>query len=310
MRARRQVVLPAAKIGLLFLGICICSCNALKRVEDDQLLLTDYEILADGEKISDPAINSLVLQKPNTKVLGFPLRLHLYNLAKKDPDSSFQNWLNKKEKRQKRLESLLSGKQVARLGESFLVKGYSEWLKNVGEAPVVIDSLQVEKTLGRLSNYYNTKGYFNNTGHFTIDSVGRKRAETRYNLDLGKPYVIDSLRYDIASPAIDSLYLLNRNNSLVKEGEQFNLDNFTQERERLTTVFRNSGIWNFQESSISYDIIRDTVRSREDQLMNVQLNIENLRSRQDSIAGGSKYRVHRMGNINADNLMTRKVRVE
>ncbi|WP_445385623.1 translocation and assembly module lipoprotein TamL [Robiginitalea sp. IMCC44478] len=298
MRARRQVVLPTAKIGLLFLGICMCSCNALKRVEDDQLLLSDYEILADGEKIGDPAINSLVIQKPNSRVLGFPLRLHLFNLAKKDPDSSFQNWLNKKEKRQQRLESLLSRKQVERLGESFLVKGYSEWLKNVGEPPVIIDSSKVEKTLGRLSNYYNTQGYFNNTGHFSIDSVGRKRAETRYSLDLGKPYIIDSLTQDIASAAIDSLYQLNRDNSLVREGEQFNLDNFTRERERLTTVFRNSGIWNFQESSISYDIIRDTVKTREDQQMNVELNIDNLRSRQDSAANGTEYRVHRMGNIN------------
>ncbi len=292
----RLETLPA-KIGLFLLGIGICSCNALKRVDDDQLLLTDYSILADGEKITDPDINSLVAQKPNSRIFGTPLRLHLYNLAKKDADSSYQAWLARKPERVERLEKLLSKKQVDRLGESFVVSGFSQWLKRVGEAPVVIDSARTDKSLQRLSAYYDTKGYFDNTGTYLVDSTGRQRAAVQYQLDLGNPYVVDTLSRKIDSPALDSLFQLHSRQSLVRQGEVFDLAKFTQERERLTALFRNSGVWNFQESSINYIILRDTM-NREDQEMEVELNIQNLRSRGDTLNAPTEYKIYHMGAVN------------
>jgi hypothetical protein len=68
-------------------------------------------------------------------VLGVPLKLHLYNLAKPNPDSAYQDWLFRKEGRYDRLAALLSEKQVERLGESFFVSGLSNGLKKrAGEA--------------------------------------------------------------------------------------------------------------------------------------------------------------------------------
>jgi hypothetical protein len=297
MKARRHVLNLPAKIGLFFVGLSFFSCNVLKRVESDQLLLTDYSIYADSTKVSDSDVNSLVSQKPNVKVLGVPLRLHLYNLAKVNPDSSYQDWLYRKDGRYDRLVKLLSEKQVERLGESFFVSGLSNGLKNAGEAPVVVDSSRTFKSLERLRAYYNTKGYFNNTGSTLVDTTGRQRAAVRYDIDLGKPYFIDSLSREIASPQIDSLYQLHRDASLVREGDQFDLALFTAERERLTDIFRNSGIWNFQESSITYDILRDTLLGRDDQSMEVELNIDNPRSRGESQEAGP-YRVHRIDSVN------------
>ena len=89
--------LNITKIGLLLLVIAITSCNAIKRVGDDELLLTKNLIYADSTKITDEDIHSLIFQKPNSTLLGYPLRLNLYNLAKKNPDSSYQAWLHKNE---------------------------------------------------------------------------------------------------------------------------------------------------------------------------------------------------------------------
>lgn len=288
-----------AKIGLLLLAVIISSCNALKRVDEDELLLTGNNIYANEQKVIDDDIHSLIVQKPNSTLLGYPLRLNLYNLAKKDPDSSFQAWLHKKEKREQRWANLLSQKQVNRLGESFLVKGYSEWLKNIGEAPVVIDTSRTRKSLQRLSAYYGSKGYFNNNTTFEIDSTKRKqRAEINYKITLGKPYVIDTVSKKIASVAIDSLYELNKEQSFIKKNKQFDLIDFNNERERLTALFRNSGVYNFQESSITYDILRDTTAGRDDQKMSVELNIENIRLRGDSTLTTGAYKVHRFDKIN------------
>lgn len=289
----------AAKIGIFLLIALLSSCNTLKRVGENELLLTKNTILVDGEKVLDEDIKSLIVQEPNTRVLGYPLRLNLYNLAKKNPDSTFRVWLNKKPGREERLAKLLSQKQVEALGESFLVKGYSEWLKKIGEAPVVIDTSRARKTLQRLNSFYGSKGYFNNSTTYEIREEKRKqRAAIDYKVTLGKAYFIDSLSRNIASPAIDSLYQLTREKSFIKEKKQFDLADFNKERQRLTELFRNSGVYNFQESSITYDILRDTTEVRDDQKMNVELNIDNLRKRSNTAITTSEYKVFSFDKIN------------
>ncbi|MCK5441544.1 MAG: BamA/TamA family outer membrane protein [Maribacter sp.] len=290
---------PWAKISLLFLAILFSSCNTLRRVGENELLLNKNAIYADDQKVTNEDIHSLIVQKPNSTLLGYPLRLNLYNLAKQNPDSSFQSWLYKKEKRKQRLAKLISEKQVERLGESFMVKGLSEWLKNVGEPPAVIDTSDTRRTLQRLSAYYDSKGYFNNNTTFKIDSARRRqRAKLNYNITLGKPYVLDSVSTKISSKVIDSIYQEHKENSLIKEGNQFDSADFENERKRLTTIFRNSGIRNFQESSINYAITRDTTKSGNDQKMNIALNIDNLRTRSDNAISTSEYKVEKFKEIN------------
>jgi len=274
-------------------------CNTLKKVEDDQFLLTKNSFYIDSTKTNSSELKGLISQKPNSTLLGYPLRLNLYNMAKENPDSSFQAWLHRKEKREKRLNALLSKKQVARLQESFVVKGASEFLERVGEPPVVIDTALTKKSVERLEAYYSTKGYFNNQGSFEIvPAKSEKKASVEYFVELNKPFVIDSLKKDISSPELDSLYGLNPRGSFVREGEQFDLQNFALERERLTVLFRNSGVYNFQESSINFDILRDTTRLADDQQMNVKLNIKKLGSSTDSTQNNGTYRIARHKKIN------------
>jgi len=290
---------PSAKISLLFFAITLASCNTLKRVYENELLLTNNTIYADEEKVNDEDIQSLIIQKPNSSLLGYPLRLNLYNLAKQNPDSSFQNWLYRKEKRKERLVKLLSEKQVDRLGESFMVKGMSVWLKNIGEPPTIIDTSDTRRTLERLQAYYHSKGYFNNNTTFVIDILKRaKRAEIDYKITLGKPYMIDSIADKISSKVIDSIYHLNKDKSLVKKGQQFDLVDFDSERKRLTSIFRNSGIRTFQESSINYAISRDSTKAADDQNMDIALNIDNLRTRSDNTITTSEYKIEKFKEIN------------
>ncbi len=109
MKTLRSYEKNIAKIGLFFLIVAFTSCNTLKRVEDDELLLTKNNIFVNSEKIKSEDIRSLVLQEPNSTLLGYPLRLNLYNLAKKDPDSSFQAWLQQKRKqREKTCEYIIT----------------------------------------------------------------------------------------------------------------------------------------------------------------------------------------------------------
>lgn len=291
------------KIVLLFLGLIINSCNTLKRVEDDELLLVKNNINASGEKVTDENVKSLISQKPNSTLLGYPLGLNIYNLAKENPDSTYQAWLYKNPKRENRLRKLISQKQLDSLGESFFAKGLSNWLKKTGQAPVIIDTSKTRKSIDRVKAYYGNRGYFNARGSYKIDSTNKKqRATITYDIDLGQAFIIDSTFRKIASPAIDSIYKKTINNSFIAPKSQFDLNNLTNERERLTDLFRNNGIYNFQESSIFYNIISDTALVANDQKLNVELNINNLKKRGDTTKLEYKVYTFNKVNIYADHL--------
>jgi len=286
------------KIALFSLAMVLASCNAVKRVGDNELLLTKNTIFVDSTKVVDDEVKNVLAQRPNTSFLGYPLRLNIYNLAKKNPDSSYQNWLYRKPKREKRLARFFSKKQVNRLGQSFLVKGYSNLFKRIGEPPSIIDTARIKKSLTRLEAYYTERGYFNNNASYEVNRTGRKkRAEVKYSVRLGKPFLIDSLTKNIPSQDLDSIFEANAGNSFVKDGDQFDLAKFRNERQRLTTIYRNSGIYNFQESAITYDVLRDTSLLTDDQRMDVQLNIENFRVAGDATQT-KEYKVNRFKKIN------------
>ncbi|WP_435313708.1 BamA/TamA family outer membrane protein [Cellulophaga fucicola] len=297
MKMRLRNTKQFTKIGLLLLVIAITSCNALKKVEDDELLLTKNTVTADGKKIKNEDAFSLISQKPNSNLLGYPLRLNLYNLAKDNPDSLYQVWLHKKPKRIERLTKFLSKKQVDALGQSFMVKGASQWLKNIGESPAIIDTTKSKKSARQLKFFYNNKGYFDTESSYQIDTINKKqRAHINYKLQLGDPYMVDSISQNIASSTLDSIYQIHKGESFLKEKEQYNSSNFYKERERLTNLFKNTGIYNFQESSIEYDIPSDSTNRPTSKNMSVKIQINNLKKRGENKL--TEYKIYTFDTIN------------
>ena len=67
----------------------LSSCNAVKRVNKDDLLLMDNAVYINDKKNNTDALNNLLYQKPNGKfpLFGIPIKLHIYNLARPNIDS-------------------------------------------------------------------------------------------------------------------------------------------------------------------------------------------------------------------------------
>lgn len=285
-----------AKISLfIIIGAFISSCNSIKRVKEGELLLIKNDLTVNGETSNDPNALSQMYQKPNSRFLNYPLRLNIYNLAGKNPDSTFQDWLDKNPKRSGRLDKRYSKKQVREM-RNYKV-GFNNWLKKTGEAPVIIDKKKTKKTTNRLKVYYQNKGYFNAKANFEITpSEKEKRASIAYTVATGNPYFIDSLQVVIKSPDLDSIYNLHKEKSLIKQGNQYNTRDFYNERERLTVLFRNSGIYNFQLNSIKPTVGIDSVNNDYD--LPVLLKINNLRERKNDTIVETEYKVHRVKKVN------------
>lgn len=270
----------------------------MKRVGDDQLLLKKNTVYVDDEKKQNTEHQSLLTQQPNSTLLGYPLKLNIYNLTKENPNSAFLNWLFKKEMRAKRLERFLSKKQLIELQNSYI--GFNEWLKETGESPSIISDNEIEKSLTRLHAYYYNRGYFNNENTFEIDTADykTKKGGINYYITKNKPFYIDSISKNIESEDLDSIYNIHATSSVIKKGERFQLLNFQAERERLNTIFINSGIYGFQPSSITFDVKRDTLIENEDFKMPVKIQVNNIARRINDTLREEEYKIHHIKNVN------------
>ena len=123
----------STKISLFILiGIIISACNAEKRVPDGKQLLLSNQILVNGKKVNDEDVHNQLYQKPNSTLLGYRLRLNLYNLANLNPDSTYQAKFTNNPGKYERKAKWLSAKQVDRLGKSFWYHGIHDFLKKTG----------------------------------------------------------------------------------------------------------------------------------------------------------------------------------
>lgn len=283
------------------LGFLLVGCNATKRVPKGQYLLTDVKVFDNGKEITDAKVTNFVQQQPNGYLLGVPIGLSLYNLARVNPEGDFDRWMARHPKWKNSLIKILSKKQYGRLRESFFVAGMHNQLKEIGEAPVLLDSSKVKKSDAYLTAYYKSIGYFNAS---VADSIllnpknKNNRAEVSYYIEQGDRYYIDSLQTDIASSQIDSVYRLNAKNILLKKGEPYRLDDFTAERNRLNLLFRNTGFYTFQQSSINFEIRRDTLRTNDDTRLDVTTMINNLVERDGDNVTVKPYKIHHLDKIN------------
>ena len=283
------------KISLFILtGIIISACNAVKRVPDGKKLLTNNTVFVNEKKEGAENINNLLYQKPNTKLLGYRLRLNLYNMANLKHDSLYQaKFINNPEK-YKRKSKFLSAKQVNRLGKSFWYSGIHNFLRDTGEPPVIVDTVSTKKSAKRLRSYYFNNGYFNAKARFEVDSVRAKKSKIRYYVKTGDAFFLDSLKTTILTPALDSMFQSRKEASFFKPGKQYKTEDFESERSRITTHFRNNGVYNFQQNYINFDI--DTLNMNH--LVNVNTKIANYSFRDGDSTATAPFRIYKISEVN------------
>ena len=283
------------KISLFILiTLIIVGCNTTKRVPDNKRLLMDNEIYVDDKKNKDDEVTNQLYQKPNSSILGYRLRLNLYNLAKQNTDSLYKDKFLKNPKKYYRKAKWLSKKQVNRLGQSFWNKGIHEFLKKTGEAPVLLDTTSTKKSIKRLNSYYFNNGFFDVKTDFTTDTSKTKKVVLKYKITKGHGYKLDSLKTDIGTLALDSLYKLRKDNSFIKSGNQYKTEDIDNERNRITTDFRNNGVYFFQQNYINFDL--DTIQTNKK--VNLKLNIENQNIREGDTSSTQDFKIYKINKVN------------
>ena len=282
------------KISLFILiGLIISSCNTTRRVPSGKLLLMKNDILVNGKLSLDEDVQNLTYQKPNTTLLGYHLRLNLYNLANQNPDSTYKAKFIKNPSKYINEAKWLSKKQVDRLGQSFWYSGIHSFLKRTGEAPVLLDAARSKKSILRMKSFYFNQGFFDVKATYKIDTISVKKAKIKYEIITGSPYIIDSIRTKIQTPALDSIFEKHRNKSLLKP-QQYKSADLENERNRITTLYRNNGVFYFQQNYISYNV--DTVGTGKKP--NVDLIIADRNIREKDSSKTEHFKIYKINKIN------------
>ena len=284
-----------SKLAIIFILLMILNgCAGAKKVAGDRYLLEKNTVFKNNQELINDPINFLLVDQPNKKLLGIPFKRNIYTLAGSNPDSVFNDWLSRKEKRKKRLDNWLSPKQVKELGE--YKSNFNNWLKESGEAPVFFDTLSIQKNINRLRQFYKNKGYFDTKVTSNNTLVSNRKASIQYFIETGEKYTIDSVSKKISSLALDSLYELSKDERLIQKGYPFEIDRFEAERSRLINFFRNNGVYNFQQNNIQYTAAIDS--SGMDTKIPVVIEISDLQKRENDTLKNVPYRIHPVSKIN------------
>ncbi|MGX1024083.1 outer membrane protein assembly factor BamA [Psychroflexus sp. MBR-150] len=271
------------------------SCKSTKRLADDDFLLVQNNIDTGVDTLSSNKVKPFLELKPNSKfIFGIPLKLHIYNLAKPYPDSAFVNWLNKKPKRKKRWTNMLSEKQLKNLGLAYV--NFHKGLKKSGEQPSIITEKKLEKSKEKLKSWYWNRGWFNAKVNYNVKrDTSKQKAKVNYKINPNKPYLIDSIDYNIASPQADSIYNTIKDKSAIKIGQQFNTESFKKERLRIEKYFRNHGLYNFDRDYISF--IADSLND-DSHLLDIELKIKNREVKLLDTTYQEPFKVYKISEVN------------
>ena len=217
---------------IFFLGIIIlfASCSATKSLSDDQLLYrgAKIKIESSNQKLSKNAKNdfqdeleALARPKPNSKILGLPVKLWIYNA------------FNPKNKS----------------------KGLGHWIQTkFGEPPVIASSAALEKNRAVFQNHLENIGFFKDT--VVLDTVVKNRQlNATYTAHVAYRYAIRNVTFPNDSSVLSrNIQLATKKFSLLKPKQPYDLDKIKKERERIDARLKEHGFFYFSPNDLIVNV--------------------------------------------------------
>ena len=241
MRMINAIIIPLVKGGAWVLpfglGLLVClitACSTTKNLPEGEILYTGIDKLEVLNEDETPAgvtalteVEAALAYAPNNAIFGsstmrwpFPVGLWVYN--------DFVKYQDK--------------------------KGIGRWIfDHLGTQPVLMSSVNGETRAKVATNLLRDYGYFNGSVSYQeVPQKEPKTAKVSYIIDMAKPYYLDSIAYLRYPYVADSLIHATRQESVLKSGENFSVIKLEEERQRLSTLFRNHGYYYYRPEFTTY----------------------------------------------------------
>lgn len=229
LTSRRKVAKVLSFMAFLSL---LVACSTTSAIPDGEHLYTgmektNYSNYQPNQHFNDVKgeLDVVLATKPNASWMGspsvrspFPVGLWIWNAFSQDT-TSFSRWL----------------------------------VRAFGSTPVLMNSTAPDLRVTVGENLLRKRGYFN--GKITYEKLAQrnpKKMRLQYSVDMGRLWLLDSIRYVNFPPTADSLIRANLDKAIIHKGDAFDVSTLEQERKRITDLFRNNGYYYYQNNDASY----------------------------------------------------------
>ncbi len=187
---------------------------------NERPLLKDNEVQVKGtKKVDKSTLSGFVQQETNARILGI-----LW----------FKPWLYEK------LDKEDPGK-------------VNQWMTRIfAEPPVYFDKSLAIASASQMEQWLFSKGYFNANVKHKVDD--NDKARVTYYVKTGKPYRIRNIEYVFRDSTLKPYVLEDTAQSLIKEGDVYDVDILDDERGRITQRLREKGYYRFSKDFIRYRV--------------------------------------------------------
>lgn len=202
-------------------GLVLAGCSSTKNIPANDHLFVGNTWMIDSTPLDKEVrsdMGKVLRPKPNSRMLGMPLKLWFYNFL---PEPKKQKGL--------------------------LFKMKTQW----AEAPVLMSQLNPELMEKTLHGHLFDHGYFHaNIAHDTV--IKGSRGYMRFRINPGSRFRIREIVYPQDSSALSGLMRNTAAGSLLRKGEYLNLETLEKERERIDEYLKNHGYFFFNPENVLY----------------------------------------------------------
>ena len=182
------------------------SCRSAKYLDDDQYLVTKIDNTGIPNELKEQSYQYISNEiRPNSA-----LNLTIYNIFN-TKNGSYKN----------------------------------DKIRQVGEAPHILDSSLVDLSALQIQRFLQTKGYFNAKVTPAYSTRGKK-SKIDFRTDIGTGFLINEIKREFQDSSIRSIYTQQIiPSSSVQKGHQYDAEKLVLEREKLYAEVRNRGYFDF-----------------------------------------------------------------
>lgn len=216
-------------IGMI---VILVSCSTTGGLQEDEVLYTGIKSIKIDDKKNSYAesvalteIEAALAYAPNNSFMGssslrfpFPIGLWIYN-----------GLVNKQK------------------------TGFSKWMFNAfSTTPITLTMVNPDTRVRVATNTLQNYGYFRGqVSYDIIKQSNSKKAKIAYNVKLGQPFLLDSIRY--AFPTLqDSIIKASETDAYIHYDRQFSVVDLQYEKDRITKELRNNGYYYYRSDYVNY----------------------------------------------------------
>lgn len=199
----------------ILLVILITGCSNLKYLPPDEQLYTGASVNIEPRetvkrKDIRKQLESVIVPKPNAKILGLRAKLWFYNIAGKDAKKGIRKWMRTK----------------------------------LGEPPVLFSKVDPHLVSQLMKSKLDNLGYFKSRAEYEIKSKDKK-ASVQYIATVSAPYKYNEITYPQGTDSLSIAIRQEQKDALIYKGKQYNLEVLKDERARIDNKLKNKGYYFF-----------------------------------------------------------------